>query len=537
MKGQLFIGAIVALLGALGCSDYTLEKVPVYEPNIVVTPEEHDFGALFSGQETGELEVRVTNTGNTTLNIGSVYVDGISDITITTNNLTELEATENDVIILTYVPGTYQTDSTVLYIHSDDPDTPVVEVPLTGQGDAPIIEISPDYHDFSTVLLGCDDEIEITIENVGNANLEISDIEYFVSVPVDFTLEDHASIHSTLPWTLAPSDIVALSVSYLPLDILDDEGYIEITSNDPTAPISIADQVGIGDYDGWITDEFTQDGEIAVDIMFVVDNSGSMWSNQVNLTNNFDAFIAAFGAAGVDYHIALITTDNATFVGDIITSSTPDPITEFNDQVNSIGTTGSAYERGLLFTYNATSPGGDAAPGSSTGFLRESARLVIVYVSDEPDAGGSSMTPSDHSAHLLSLKSSSDLVVAHAVAGDYPSGCTSNGGAQFGDGYYDVVMDLGGTFMSICADDWSVTMDTLARDSMSILSFPLSGDPIEDTISVEVDAVISTDWTYDSSINALTFSVAPSDGSEIKVTYAVWAECEDETSDTADPEK
>ena len=537
MKGQLFIGTLIALLGASGCSDYTLEKVTVYEPNIVVTPEEHDFGALFSGQETGELEVIVTNTGNTTLNIGSVYVDGISDITITTNNLVELEATESDIITLTYTPETYQTDAASLYIHSDDPDTPIVEVPLTGQGDAPIIEISPDYHDFSTVLLGCDDEVEITIENIGNANLEISDIEYFVSVPVDFMLEDHAEIYGTLPWTLAPSDIVALNVSYLPLDILDDEGYIEITSNDPTAPVAIADQVGEGDYEGWVTDEFTQDGEVAVDIMFVIDNSGSMYSNQINLTNNFDAFIAAFGAAGVDYQIALITTDNATFVGDVITSSTPDPITEFNDQVNSIGTTGSPYERGLLFAYNATSSGGDASPTSSTGFLREPARLVVVYVSDEPDAGGSSMTPSDHSAHLLSLKSSSDLVVAHAVAGDSPSGCTGNGGAQFGDGYYDVVNDLGGTFMSICADDWSVTMDTLARDSMSILSFPLSGNPIEDTISVKVDAVASADWTYDSSANALTFSVAPSDGSEIEVTYAIWAECEDEASDAADPEK
>ena len=136
------------------------------------------------------------------------------------------------------------------------------------------------------------------------------------------------------------------------------------------------------------------------------------------------------------------------------------------------------------------------------------------------------MGPSDYSASLTSLKSSSDLVIAHAIAGDYPSGCTANGGAQFGEGYYDVVSDLSGTFMSICASDWSVTMDTLARDSMAILSFPLSDSPIEDTITVSVDGVLSSDWIYDSSANSIMFTVAPTDGSSIDVQYALWSTCE-----------
>jgi hypothetical protein len=142
------------------------------------------------------------------------------------------------------------------------------------------------------------------------------------------------------------------------------------------------------------------------------------------------------------------------------------------------------------------------------------------------------MTPSDYSSSLLSLKSSSDLVVAHAVAGDSPSGCTTNGGAQFGDGYYDVVGDLGGTFMSICAADWSVTMDTLARDSIALLAFPLSDTPIEDTITITLDGVATSDWTYDSTANSITFTVAPAEGSAIEITYAIWAECADEETDT-----
>jgi len=182
-------------------------------------------------------------------------------------------------------------------------------------------------------------------------------------------------------------------------------------------------------------------------------------------------------------------------------------------------------EAGLWHAYESTTTG-DASSGSATGFFREHSRLVVVYVSDEPDWStyrSSTMTPSDYSASLLSLKSSSSLVVAHAISGDYPSGCITNGGAQFGDGYYDVVNDLGGTFMSICASDWSATMDTLARESLAQLAFALSDTPIEDTIEVKIDGVVSSDWNYETSSNTVIFTVSPSDGSSIEINYAIWS--------------
>ena len=307
--------------------------------------------------------------------------------------------------------------------------------------------------------------------------------------------------------------------------MLDDSSYLEVHSNDPVNPAEYADQDAMGDYEKEVTDTFTQDGTVDVDILFVVDNSGSMGGNQTNLKNNFEAFMNAFNSAGVSYQIAIITTDSSDFVGPIINSSTPDPVLEFNNQIDSIGTRGSAHEKGLWYAYESTTTG-DA---SSSTFMRSTSRLVVVYVSDEPDhsdntwgsGGSSTMTYSDYSASLRSLKSSSDLVVAHAISGDYPSGCTTNGGAEFGEGYYDVVSDLSGTFMSICADDWSSTMDTLARDSISMLGFPLSEKAIEDTVSVKVDGVDSTDWYYEPSSNTVIFNVAPADGSYIEITYGV----------------
>ncbi len=532
---QKIITALIPLM--IGCSDYKISKVlpdneaGVVSPEIEVSPTHHSYGALSAGSETQDVVISIDNLGNGDLDISNIYLhDGNSNFTISSMPTGVVESLDSVELIVTYSPGTYETNYETISIISNDEDEPVVNVTLDGSGDAPVITIAPDYHDFGEVFLGCDDTVTIEVGNIGNSNLIVSDIEFFASLPVDFSMREYESSWGSLPITISPGDTIDLNIDYGPLDIHDDAGYLEITSNDPAAPVVYADQDGLGDIEAWVTDSFTQDGTVDVDILFVIDNSGSMGSNQANIKNNFDTFMNAFTAAGVSYQIALITTDSPDFVGSVITNSTLDPVAEFNSQIDSIGTRGSAYEKGLWFAYESTTTG-DASSGSSTGFFRSDARLVVVYVSDEPDhsdnayggGGSSTMTHLDYSASLLSLKSSSALVSAHAIAGDFPSGCTSNGGAQFGEGYYEVVSDLGGTFMSICASDWSTTMDTLARESLSQLGFSLSDYPVEETIEVYVNSVLSTDWTYDTSSNMIIFNSAPADGSSIEIFYGIWS--------------
>ena len=171
----------------------------------------------------------------------------------------------------------------------------------------------------------------------------------------------------------------------------------------------------------------------------------------------------------------------------------------------------------------ATGTSGNAGPGSA--FLRTDAKLVVIYLSDENDI--SVTTPSAMASRLWSLKSSDALAVAHAVAGDVPGGCTSNGGAQAGTDYFNLVNLMGGTYLSICAEDWGTPMEELARESLARNAFLLADKPIVSSISVEVDGVISVDWTYDAAMNAVVFSVLPRDGAFIDVRYATWA-CQEE---------
>jgi len=518
------------LMLTFGCSDYTVSKVVEYAPEIEVSPESHDFGTLNAGVETRNVEIVILNIGNEKLSISSVSLGtGSSNFSLSALLDDSLEPAESTSLFVTYDPVTYEINSNSVIIHSNDDDEPEVIVDLGGAGDAPVIDIDPMYHDFGTVLIGCEGQIDIKISNIGSANLEISDIEYFVSVPVDFDLYvNYDDVYGELPWTISPYGFTTVTVFYTPLDILDDAAYIDVTSNDPLHTNVQSDQSGLGDYEGWVLDSFTQDGIMGSDILFVVDNSGSMSSNQAQLSNNFDTFINVLSVSGYDYQIAFITTDQSTFVGDIITPLTSDPVAEAMNQIAAIGYHGSAYERGMDQSWNATSSGADAGPGST--FLRDDAKLVVIYISDEDDF--STVSPSTMETRLLSLKSDPTLVVAHAVAGDVPGGCTSNGGASAGTDYHTLVSAVGGTFLSICAEDWGTPMEELARESLAVTTFYLSDNPVQDTIYAEINGIISTDWTYDSTVNGVTFSVVPADGSTIDITYATWADCETDTGDT-----
>ena len=54
------------------------------------------------------------------------------------------------------------------------------------------------------------------------------------------------------------------------------------------------------------------------DLLFVVDNSGSMSEEQENLARSFDTFIHWLTQENVDFHIAITTTDVETNRGELL---------------------------------------------------------------------------------------------------------------------------------------------------------------------------------------------------------------------------
>ena len=150
-----------------------------------------------------------------------------------------------------------------------------------------------------------------------------------------------------------------------------------------------------------------------VDILFVIDDSGSMADNQKSLIASFPAFIDGMKrrlATAQDYHIGVVTSDTylhndsgCTAIGSLVTrtggpqssnrvcgpfdgggrylTSTDAKLGERFACAAQVGTGGSDDERMARGLLNALAP----AARCNAGFRRPDALLVVVMITDEDD--------------------------------------------------------------------------------------------------------------------------------------------------------
>ncbi len=513
----------LALLGLflVGCSDYMVATVAEREPDILVYPEEIEFGHLVSGEESGIESFTVINTGDVDLVVSSPLL-------ISGNDRFEVDEFEEEYIVaagelveffVSYTPETYESNGGYIEINSSDPDEPSVKILLTGHGDAPVMTVTPDDFDYGDISIGCDNEERVTIRNDGNIDLIVNSISQMVTQPADIIMEMGSMPDP--PWTLIPGQEIDFLVSYVPTDVGIDDSQITIIGNDPKTPEVEIIQYGEGDVEQWYTQQHYQEEIPILDVLWVIDNSGSMNRFQTNLSANIGSFMSAFSATGADYNMAVISTD-AWYLGPIITPYSPDPEGELASQVM-MGIYGSGMEKGIEMAAESLKSSSAAGPGGA--FFREDATLVVIFVSDEPDHS----TPgwSSYLTFFDGLKPVGDFM-PYGVIGDPPSGCsitTPYGGAQYGAGYWDLIDHYGGSWYSICASDWGVQLQDLAGEVTGRRNFVLEEeDPIVDTIEVYVNGQLTTDWEYNEDTNSIVFAEGhiPEEGQTIDIDYAVW---------------
>ena len=544
---------ILSLVTLAGCpGDVTLievgEPIPPTRVNAVIEvrtenvddPLLADFGEVPAG-EIREQEVLIRNVGTDVLQLQDfVLSDTASFSLVNLDALVPLLVPEASwVLRVAYEPSQDESTQATLVIVSNDREAPEVPVALRAEGLAPAIDLDPESFDFGDRELGCVGALDLQIANVGRADLVIDAVVF-----EDLSGNDELALAAgvTLPLTLPPGASTLVQVTYTPLDVQPDTGTLTVLSNDPLRPEAAATQFGIAHLGASHADQFAQNGNNATDILFVVDNSGSMSSEQSSLAVNFASFVQIVEALDMDYQIGVTTTD----VGDagqlegttrIVTPNTPDPAGAFASNVN-LGTSGSGTERGLDGGYLALSSPNTDFGGYNDGFLRDEAGLRLIMVSDEQDQSTllNNGDPAAYVSWFQGLKANPEHAVISDISGGL-TGCSGGGGvASSGSDYVQASAMTGGISASICDPNWVSTLSALAWLSQSFAdTFELSETPVVDTIEVRLSAdgvtwvPIYVGWEYDPALNAVVFDLdhVPDNGDSIEVEYAVLGVCVD----------
>ena len=307
------------------------------------------------------------------------------------------------------------------------------------------------------------------------------------------------------------------------------------------------------------TDQFTQAAAVQADILFVVDNSGTMQEEHDKMVDGFQSFIENVRESETDFHIGVTTTDMdqdgeqgrlIEYDGYRYITADMDPDTYtmvFKGMIDRIGTNGSGWEKGLWAAKSALYPqseGGQSGEGGyNAGFLRASATLAIIFVSDEDDCSdeyaplpgedtnecyeyADTLTPAfEYIADYQALKPSDDLVVASGIIGLPGEETSADCGKYTGYRYIEVIDDLRGILGDICRPEFSDLLSEMGLYASGLQTrFTLSRTPDPESIEVKIDGTptpSSDGWTYLEDDNAIEFfgdAIPPRD-STVTITY------------------
>ncbi|MBI3181393.1 MAG: choice-of-anchor D domain-containing protein [Myxococcales bacterium] len=425
-----------------------------------------------------------------------------------------------------------------------DPGNPLRFVSLRANTQASCVVARPRFLDFGQVRPDCPPAPqEVKVENVCASTETVlqayvgpgtTDGEYAVS-----------ATSAPLPVALGPGDSFTAEVTYQGIVIGPNYSPLFVDVIGLNAPLLVPLH-GESSSRAERTDLFVQQDGSKVDVLFVVDNTASMVEEHPRLIDALPAFASAALLRQVDLHVAVTTTGIEPVSGSCpggaeggeagrlfpADNSAPRLLTDKTPGLGSALQKNAAVgqcafvEKGLEAMRRALSyplvdhsddPRTSLPSDGNLGFLRDEAGLAVVVVGDEDDH-----SPDDVESYvrfLFGLKGTNQparaTVYAIAPTG---SGCSSAGGT--GTRYVEAAQRTGGEAMSVCASDYEPILKTVAAKAFSPQDrFPLSFPPDPASVSVSVDGVPVSGWTYDAAANQIVFGARPAPGSRIAVSY------------------
>jgi hypothetical protein len=323
-----------------------------------------------------------------------------------------------------------------------------------------------------------------------------------------------------------------------------------------------------------VSDTSVQTANSKVDILWVVDSSGSMREEQNYLGQNFSSFINQLRRSNSDFQVGVTTTDvcdsinpsqvplavrycptvdrtsqthlKGSLVGEpgkrVLTRDFADLTARFVNYAN-VGISGSGFEHGLTAAKMAITK---SINGKNEGLIRPDAFLAVIVVSDEEDDGiglGMTDTYSGYNYTQMGMTSyrytSDDMIrdtLAVKGAGRFSvstitgtrlangSMCSSPHSQRPEEGtqYISAARKTGGIIQSICDTNWSASLSSIGQDIAAQSSqIVLSRVPYVSSIKVTVNGTLSLNWTFNAGNNAIKFDTGtmPPAGASILIQY------------------
>jgi hypothetical protein len=205
------------------------EGVTAPSPEIAVSPMSKIFGDVIVGDSSPLTEVTITNVGISPLDVSAISYDTGTDFYLDVNGgsdpcgtppltIVKNESCTVDIAFRPQITGPLGDNLTIV---SNDPGSSTESVFVTGNGvsgPTPRINVSPLTHLFNDTIIGIpSDAVEVTLSNIGNFDLHVSDIAY--TNGTHFTLDEKSgsSPCNSLSRTIVPSENCTVEIVFDPL--------------------------------------------------------------------------------------------------------------------------------------------------------------------------------------------------------------------------------------------------------------------------------------------------------------------------------
>jgi hypothetical protein len=439
-----------------------------------------------------------------------------------------------------------QTYHGAIEFYVSNPGAPSITVALTGLGDDSCFFLSPGTVDFGPTTLGCG----IPAQKVWAVN----HCGYNVTVTQAVTSGAPFTVGQAMPISVAPQTSAAIAVGYAPQSVGDDVGSLFVSIAGNATPLR-AGLTGGSQTAATILDQWDQSTP-KVDLLILVDNSGSMATKQQTLQSNLEYLWNRIAASKSDFHIAVTSSGMTPYTAGwsqcpggasggeagrffpvdasrprFLTPQTPDVK---NTLFANIGVGICHWDERFFepavaaltdpLVSSTKAPGTSFPADGNAGFLRDDARLAILVVTDTDDSNKMANPPpvDGFVQKLIAVKrGAKDLISFAAIvplwncptAETYPTPRFAQAAAQLNGHLFD----------SCNLNNYGAVLEAAAGSLLLPLSsFPLSAKPKDPSaIVVTVNGAVVSNWSYDAGSNRIVFpeSAIPPPGSHITAKY------------------